>query len=108
VRRSVHVDVKGLDRIVLTVCDAVLRRQMENDLHSLVQRVARGIADIAFVELHPVRDLLHHAVGQVVDPDHTMAVGDESLSQVASDETRDASDKDRSHFIAYPAAWASE
>ena len=101
------IDVERLDRVGLAVRDAILRCQMENDIAALVQHVGRGIPDITAVKLDPIRDLLADTVGQVVDPDHTMPLGHESLSQVTADETGYAGDEEGRHVITYSATCAS-
>ena len=81
---------------------------MEYDVDAPIQLLGRGIADVTLVKLDAARDLLDHALGQVVDPDDTMAIDQEPLGQVAADETGHPCDEEGRHPIEYPAACASE
>jgi hypothetical protein len=93
----VHVDIEGLDRVGLTVGDAVLGRQMKNDIRATIERIAPGVTDVDLVKLYATGDLLQDAVGEVVDPDHSVPIRQQALCKVTSDEPGNTGDQHRCH-----------
>jgi hypothetical protein len=66
---------------------------MENNLDAPEYLRERSIADVELQKLDVGRHLFAHAVGEVVDPDDAMALVQEPICEVTSDETGHARDR---------------
>src|SRR5690625_6707087 len=55
--------------------------------------------DIELPEVDPLGDLLDHTIGEVIDTDHHIALGEEAVREVATDETCDTGDHDWSSTL---------
>jgi len=80
---------------MLAVADAILGGEMEYRVRTLDQREGRGIADVNFMKLDCVRNLLPDPVRQVVNADDPVSLCYQPVGEIASNETGHAGDNDR-------------
>src|SRR5262249_11429134 len=98
--RSGYIDIGRLYRVVLTVGNAIFRREMKHDVVFVEQRINICGTNVGFVKLDTARDLFADSVGKIIQTDNAVAFAQQTLGEIRADESGDASYKDAFHLAA--------